>query len=101
MGINSTLALAERHGLPLAPYPTLTGSEPCRESGTDPEDWFSNHSGAAVRACRRCPLQVKCLAYALDHPFETSHGIWAATTPERREFLRDTYYTTDTATDPE
>ena len=101
MGINATIALAERHGLPLAPYPPLTGTEPCRESGTDPEDWFSNHNGEARRACRRCPLQRHCLAYALDHPFETSHGIWAGTTPERRDFLRDTYYTTDATTDPE
>jgi hypothetical protein len=99
----ATTALAERRGSALAPYPALTGTEPCR--GTDCEDWFTKAGRSrAIDACQCCPLQLACLAYALDHPFETAHGVWAGTTPNRRRTLRRAYDladTPDTDTDSE
>jgi WhiB family redox-sensing transcriptional regulator len=82
----------------LAPYPPLTGSEPCRQPGADPELWFSTDVLDQLEAadrCEPCPIRTQCLAYALDHPHETSDGVWAATTPDqrramRRKFTRDT-----------
>lgn len=90
----------------LAPYPPITGGEPCREPGTDPEDWFASAGDVlarkrAVQACLRCPVRTACLAYALDHPTDTAVGIWAATTPGRRQRLRSTYLTDQTEQDTE
>lgn len=77
----------------LAPYPTLTGSEPCRQE--NPELWFSDDPldrKYAADLCRNnCPVRSQCLAYALDHPKETAHGIWAATTPRQRTVLRNQF----------
>jgi hypothetical protein len=81
----------------LAPYPTLTGSEPCRQPDVDADWWFSGDTGdktAAQLLCLRCPIREECLAYALDHPADTEFGIWAATTPNRRRTLRAEYGTT-------
>ncbi|MDJ0346384.1 WhiB family transcriptional regulator [Streptomyces sp. H10-C2] len=86
----------------LAPFPPLTGAEPCRRSDVDPELWFSASAldqAEAADHCRSCPIRSQCLAYALDHPTETSDGVWAATTPKLRRALRRQF--TDTATDSE
>jgi hypothetical protein len=75
----------------LAPYPPLTGSEPCRQPDADPEWWFSDDAddlAVARGLCRACPARAKCLAWALDNPKFTQHGIWAATDPKRRTELR-------------
>lgn len=39
---------------------------------------------AALRVCRRCPVQQDCLQYALDHP---QHGIWGGTTAKDRRAM--------------
>ncbi|MFI9588258.1 WhiB family transcriptional regulator [Streptomyces sp. NPDC052236] len=76
----------------LAPYPPLTGSEPCRQPDADPEWWFTAEDEAFARAlCLACPVRVKCLAWALDNPEHTEHGIWAATDPDRRTELRSEF----------
>lgn len=73
----------------LAPYPSLTGAEPCRQPDADPEWWFTADGETTARAaCLRCPRRTACLAWALDHPDDTKHGIWAATDPDRRATLR-------------
>ncbi len=62
----------------------------------DPELWFPvGHSGPAVQQaeyakaiCARCPLQVPCLEWALDH--NATHGIWGGLTDtERRNVKRN------------
>lgn len=81
----------------LAPFPPLTGNEPCRQGDVDPDTWFNADGEAAARAlCFACPLRTDCLSWALDHPAWTTHGIWGATTPERREQLRSEFNDTDT-----
>ncbi|MGW3496353.1 WhiB family transcriptional regulator [Streptomyces sp. NPDC001020] len=41
----------------------------------------------AKAVCVHCPVQVECLAYALDH--RVQHGVWGAMTErERRALLR-------------
>ena len=74
----------------LAPYPQLTGREPCRRPGTDPEAWFVDNltMQAAAALCAGCPLRADCLAYAIDHPAQTEYGVWAGTTAGRRRTLR-------------
>jgi WhiB family redox-sensing transcriptional regulator len=59
----------------------------CR--GVDPERLFVQ--GAAQRAatviCRHCPVQMECLADALDH--RVAFGVWGGLTErERRALLR-------------
>jgi len=39
----------------------------------------------AQKICSECPVQVKCLDYAL---LAEPHGIWGGTTEEEREYLR-------------
>ncbi|ONK09284.1 WhiB family transcriptional regulator [Streptomyces sp. MP131-18] len=73
-----------------APYPALTGAEPCRQHD-EPDLWFSDQAAdraTARRLCHGCPTRVACLAYALDHPAATEHGIWAGTSRGGREKLR-------------
>ncbi|THA28264.1 WhiB family transcriptional regulator [Streptomyces sp. RKND-216] len=75
----------------LAPFPPLTGREPCRRDDVDPDLFFDADSTAITRArrlCIACPLRTACLSWALDHPAWTTHGVWGATTPERRDELR-------------
>jgi len=86
----------------LAPLPPLTGTEPCRLPGSDPDDWFERPTPEAKQACLGCPMRLPCLAYALDHPAATRYGLWAGTSSRRRAFLRRTYgMTTFTDTEPE
>ncbi|WP_433894822.1 WhiB family transcriptional regulator [Streptomyces sp. CA-111067] len=83
----------------VAPYPPITGSEPCRQADTDPDLWFSNDpmdQAEAAELCRTCPVKTQCLAYALDHPKDTEFGTWAATTPEQRRSLRRKFARKDT-----
>ena len=59
-------------------------------SKTYPDLWFAvgaiEHK-QAKRICRECPVQGKCLAYAMDSPVD--HGIWGGLTErERRGFRR-------------
>lgn len=75
----------------LAPYPQLTGTEPCRQPTVDPDWWFEGDEKTTAHArtlCGGCPVRTGCLAWALDHPDHTAHGIWAATDPDRRDQLR-------------
>jgi WhiB family redox-sensing transcriptional regulator len=39
--------------------------------------------------CRRCPVRVECLDYALGLPAEEDHGLWGGLVPEQRVYLRD------------
>lgn len=82
----------------LAPFPRLTGAEPCQAPGSDPDWWTSDDSNdraAAQLACRRCPLATReaCLAWALDHPTDAGDAIWASTTRTRRSQLRREFTT--------
>ncbi|WP_174501638.1 WhiB family transcriptional regulator [Streptacidiphilus melanogenes] len=74
------------------PLPRFVGTEPCR---TRPDDYFPTHYNhdrsevrAAVLACRVCPQQNPCLAWALANPHLAPTGIWGATTPAERTALR-------------
>ena len=40
----------------------------------------------AKRTCRECPVESKCLAYAIEAKIE--HGIWGGMTPKERRALR-------------
>ncbi len=41
---------------------------------------------AAIEWCRRCPVQMECLEYALDtESRDMRHGIWGGTTPLQRQ----------------
>lgn len=65
----------------------------CRD--VDPELFFPEGSaGPALQAaklakqiCDRCPVQARCLFWALDH--STAFGIWGGYTGEERRELRD------------
>lgn len=53
---------------------------------TDPEAFFpevGDNPLAAQRVCRRCPVSLDCLTYALTHDVG-AHGVWAGTTPQQR-----------------
>jgi WhiB family redox-sensing transcriptional regulator len=62
----------------------------------DPDAWFpakGEHSLAktAIRICRACPVRAQCLDYALsgaDTWAGIATGIWAGTTPQQRNKLR-------------
>ena len=45
-----------------------------------------NRVRAAKRICRRCPVRVRCLNYALDA--RETHGIWGGYTGDERRKLR-------------
>ncbi|MEV6133110.1 WhiB family transcriptional regulator [Streptomyces violaceusniger] len=71
-----------------APYPRLTGTEPCR---ADPELFFSTKEDDRKEAqllCGPCPVREQCLAWALDNPSKTHYGVWAGTTRNDRSRLR-------------
>ncbi len=61
----------------------------CRDTYTDPEMFFplpTENADWALSTCRRCDVQVECLATALNAG--DLEGIWGATTPrERRAML--------------
>lgn len=78
-------------GVPSAPYPPLSGSEPC--VGADPEVFFppDSEDGATAKAlCELCPVLRECLAYALTHPVD---GVWVRTTSNDRRQLRRRFFT--------
>ena len=64
----------------------------CR--GADPELFFpvgtagpgARQVEAAKRICRTCPVQHKCLTWALEHG--VTDGVWGGTTGEERRTLR-------------
>lgn len=62
----------------------------CGSGKWDPELWFplsygEPQSAPAVAICRTCPIQMRCLAGALDR--EIWDGIWGGLTPEQRSKL--------------
>ena len=40
----------------------------------------------AIRICRTCPIQVRCLAWALERG--VADGVWGGTTAEQRRAIR-------------
>ena len=56
----------------------------------DPDLWFPRDKGdpgvQAKRICRRCPVQLDCLEYALDN--DERHGIWGGRSSQERQRLR-------------
>ena len=60
--------------------------------GLDPDLWFPGkghggpHNGEARAACRRCPVQVQCLNYALDNG--EKYGMWGGATEKERRGMR-------------
>ncbi|MFH8797585.1 WhiB family transcriptional regulator [Streptomyces sp. NPDC017941] len=42
----------------------------------------------AMHACSTCPVATDCLKWALANPELTTTGVWAATTPRKRNELR-------------
>jgi WhiB family transcriptional regulator, redox-sensing transcriptional regulator len=40
----------------------------------------------AKRICRNCPVQARCLAWALDHG--VTDGVWGGTTEDERRAIR-------------
>lgn len=72
-----------------------TESAACRDA--DPELFFPVgtsgpallQTAAAKAVCRRCPVLIDCLFWALDHPLEAEYGVWGGTDEfERRDLLR-------------
>lgn len=58
----------------------------CREA--DPDAWFpepGNSAHAAKRICRRCPVRVECLTYALDT--RQPDGVWGGKSERERHKL--------------
>lgn len=52
----------------------------------DPDDEpAAQYIHQAKAICRRCPVQVECLAYAVEH--DETHGIWGGTAPRERRHL--------------
>jgi WhiB family transcriptional regulator, redox-sensing transcriptional regulator len=62
----------------------------------DPDAWFPNKgqrglAAIATRICGHCPVRAECLDYALsgaDTWGGITTGIWAGTTPQERDRLR-------------
>lgn len=51
--------------------------------------WFPEQGGLATAAkeiCKKCPVAVQCLQYALDN--NETEGIWAGTTPMQRRAMK-------------
>ncbi|MCW2529659.1 MAG: transcription factor WhiB [Pseudonocardiales bacterium] len=65
----------------------------CR--GVDPEAFFlpaksrgpekRMHEAAAKTVCARCPIQRRCLEWALS--VGETYGVWGGTTPEERDAM--------------
>ncbi|MFI8769531.1 WhiB family transcriptional regulator [Streptomyces sp. NPDC053792] len=77
----------------LAPWPRLTGSEPCRAPNADPNDWTGTpkqRQEGQLACLLNCPeaTRAQCLAWALDHPSKAGAAIWAGTTLNDRRRLR-------------
>lgn len=67
------------------------GPVPCQESDVtawwpDKRDLDSPSTHGAVAACRRCPLQAPCAAYAITA--DERFGLWGGTTPDERRAVR-------------
>ncbi len=43
---------------------------------------------AAKAVCRRCPALAECLDEAMTWAYKLDYGVWGATTPRERAFLR-------------
>lgn len=64
----------------------------CRDA--DPDLFFPiGATGAALRQmeeakriCRACPVQIQCLAWALENG--VADGVWGGTTPDERRIIR-------------
>ena len=64
----------------------------CRDA--DPDLFFPiGPTGAALRQmeeakriCRACPVQIQCLAWALENG--VADGVWGSTTPDERRVIR-------------
>lgn len=78
------------------PIPPDFSKARCKDIGTElfyPEDdkrengkYYAIDTLKAI--CAMCPVRNACLEWALHHETE---GIWAATTPRQRQFLRKQY----------
>lgn len=97
--------MAVRHtiGTPLDPRLTppthaLPWADEALCAQSDPELWFPDRNSQwrknddgdrevlARGICRRCPVKLPCLRYALDD--STLEGIWGGTTTHEREQMR-------------
>jgi WhiB family transcriptional regulator, redox-sensing transcriptional regulator len=62
--------------------------------GADPDLFFpigttgaaSRQAEMAKRICRACPVQIQCLAWALQNG--VTDGVWGGTTPDERRMIR-------------
>ncbi|AJF70455.1 WhiB family transcriptional regulator [Streptomyces vietnamensis] len=86
----------------LAPWPRLTGSEPCQAPGADPKAWTGapkQREEGQLACLLECPetTRTQCLAWALDHPTHAGSAIWAGTTCSDRRRLRAERSTAATA----
>lgn len=64
----------------------LDGTQLCNQS--DPELWFSDlvaEQRRALAICQYCPLQLKCLNYAVRNQV---NGIWGGTRESTRNEMR-------------
>lgn len=81
-----------RHDAPI-PDNHLTWRDRARCAGVDPELFFPSRgrgpsSGVpAQRICRRCPVQLECLQYAITHP-DGQYGTWGGATETELKKLR-------------
>jgi WhiB family transcriptional regulator, redox-sensing transcriptional regulator len=63
--------------------------------GADPDLFFpigttgaaSRQAEMAKRICRACPVQIQCLAWALQNG--VTDGVWGGTTPDERRMIRN------------
>lgn len=87
---DSILQMWFRRQHPYDSDPEWQSEAACKDHPT--EWWYpergANHVvvGRAKQICRTCPIQLKCLQYALYH--NENIGIWGATTPDERRKLR-------------
>ncbi|EPH46886.1 WhiB family transcriptional regulator [Streptomyces aurantiacus] len=74
----------------LAPWPRLTGREPCQNPDNDPELWSGGDGDHEIASllCQPCPAREDCLAWAVDHPGPAGDATWAGTTRRQRQQLR-------------
>lgn len=66
----------------------------CKNQTDIPKEWFYPEKGwthlhpyvrAALAVCKECPVQVKCLEYAL---VKEAYGVWGGMTEQQREAYR-------------
>ena len=63
----------------------------CRD--TDPDRFFvrgAAQARAAIRMCQGCPVQERCLRYALEHDID--FGVWGGLTERQRRALKRRQY---------